>query len=259
MADMAISLFDGGDLMAWGFFFGSTFGKFFPCGEFERENVPGSSKYWKRLDRHYNLQFSDEKKQNLSQKLGGNTYPYYVASKLRSEDGTRYQEMLPTELPARVIEPHELPRSFDIERHYKTLGDIFETNDRILAVSEHLKDVIESFEAGVHQFFPIVVTDPIKGDLEKKYYVFILQNYLDSFRSDQSVESSFERDMYMYRFDTSKAGIEGLALAKDVFAGHHIWAERRFTGTLFCLSNELQAAIIEAGLAIPKHYRVKEV
>ena len=245
--------------MAWGFLFPSTFGKFFPNGEFEREDVPGSSKYWQRLDRHYNLVFDDEKKRLLGPEAAEGRYPSYVSSKLMSEDGTRYQEVLPKDLPARVIEPHELPRSFDIDQPCKALGDIFETNDRILAVSEPLKNAIERFEKGVHQFFPIVVTDPIKGTLEQKYHVFVIGRYLDSFRPDESETNSFEKDLWNYRFENSREGVEGLALAKDVFANFHVWVERRFTSPLFCLSDELEAAISDAGLAIPKYYRVMEI
>ena len=245
--------------MAWGFFFGSTFGKFFPNGEFERENVPGSSKYRQRLDRHYNLQFSEQKKRLLGAEAADGFYPSYVADKLMSEDGTRYQKVLPETAPERVIEPHEPPRSFDIEGRNKALGDIFKTNNRILLVSEPLKDLLEKFEAGVHQFFPIVVTDPVKGETEQNYYIFVIGNYLDSFRPYESKEKSFEQNIQLYRYEENKAGVEGLALAKDVMASFHIWVERRFSSPLFCLSDELKEAITEAGLVIPKHYRVMEV
>jgi hypothetical protein len=246
--------------MAWGFFFGSTHGKFFPSGEFERGDVPGKRLYRQRLDRHYNLASDEEKKRLFNPEAeGGASYPSYVASKLRSEDGTRYQEMLPKELPERLIESHELPRSFDAARPIKALGDIVETNQRILAVSEAFKDVIEMFEAGVHKFFPITVTDPVKGEIEQKYFIFVIQKYLDSFRPNESEDGSFEPTMQLYRFENSKAGLEGLALAKDVFAGSHLWVERRFASPLFCLSDELEAAIHNAGLAIPNRYRMREV
>lgn len=246
--------------MAWGFFIGSTHGKFFPSGEFERGDVPGKKLYRQRLDQHYNLVSDEEKKRLFDPEAEGDaSYPSYVTRKLRSEDSTRYRKRLPEDLPERLIEPLELPRSFDAARPIKDLGDIIETNGRILAVSEAFKYVIEKFEAGVHQFFPIAVTDPIKGEIEQNYFIFVIQKYLDSFRPDESEEGSFEPTMQLYRFENSRAGVEGLALANDVFAGCHFWVERRFASPLFCLSDELKAAIDDADLAIPKHYRVREV
>ncbi|WP_461454716.1 hypothetical protein [Parasphingorhabdus sp.] len=85
--------------------------------------------------------------------------------------------------------------------------------------------------------------------------------YFDSFFSGDGHEKSWERSELGYiRYEDNKAGISELAFRKTVFGTAHLWRERRFTSLLTCFSDELQAAIAEAGLRMPKKfYRMKEV
>jgi len=53
------------------------------------------------------------------------------------------------------IEEHEPPRSFNTVKGYKSLGSLIKLNNRILAVDQALRAIIERLEPGVHQFFPI--------------------------------------------------------------------------------------------------------
>jgi hypothetical protein len=64
---------------------------------------------------------------------------------------------------------------------YKSLGSLIKLNDRILAVDEALKAIIERLESGVHQFFPIEIMMPSDKAPSVRYYVLVIGNYCDSF------------------------------------------------------------------------------
>ena len=56
-----------------------------------------------------------------------------------------------------------------------------------------------------------------------------------------------------------KKVITGLALSKDAIGGAHLWREKKLTQPDIFLSDTLKARAMDAGLRLPKHFRMKEV
>ena len=252
--------------MVWGMSLPSGFGQFWPEGGFEGEIDGGPKSGWSERLKAYFAEQTPEVQKELFDWVdhGGSgavhSYPSYVSGKFISEVGTRENVYTP---PFTPIRPHEPPVSFDIVRGGKSLASLIALNNGILAVDEALKEVIERLEPGIHQFFPIEIKLRRGKVYPESYYILVIGRYFDSFSPEDSSKYSW-RDYapkypHVYRYEETKNGISGLAMFKDVFGSAHLWRERNFTNILTCFSDELQAAIAEAGLRIPKHYRMKEV
>lgn len=78
-------------------------------------------------------------------------------------------------------------------------------------------------------------------------------------RSGEAQAISFRASGECHFFnENSKRGITGLALSKSVFDRAQLWRERSMLLQPLFFSDELQAAIVNAGLRISRHYRARE-
>lgn len=237
--------------MVWGMRQPDTFGEFWPDGDFEYDPKAKESRWRDRLRRHYLAQSPEEQIRLLDYRSldhGGNgvsfgaaEYVGTISGKFRREIGTRDG---PDSLPYTAAEAHEAPSTFDTVKTYSTLGSLIKLNDRILAVDEALKELIEGLEPSVHQFFSLDIVMPKGTKFENNYYTLVISRYLDAYSPENS--------------DESKNNMTGLAFSKATFGGYHLWRDRRFP-LLNCFSDEIMAEISENGLRIPKHYKMREV
>jgi hypothetical protein len=248
--------------MVWGMNMPSSFGEFWPNGDFEGDPLDWDSDGWgPRLKAYYAEQPPEVQKalfdyQN-QQRGAAHSYPYYVSQKFINEIGAMIG---PDRPPLSPIKDHEPPRYFQIIRGCKSLGSLIELNDRILAVDEALKRIIERLEPGVHQFFPIEIRLRNGKPYPTSYYTLVIGQYIDSFSPENSSVDAFRRSGESYFLnENSKAGITGLALCKAVFGHAHLWRERNMLSRPLFFSDEMQAEIANAGLRIPRHYRVREI
>ena len=237
--------------MVWGMRLPDSFGEFWPLGDFEYDPKEKDTGWYDRLRLHYLAQTPDEQIRLFDYRgfdhggngvgYGASKYRTYVSGKFKHEFGTKDG---PDSLPFSAAGAHEAPLTFDIEKTYASLGSLIMLNDRILAVDETLKAIIERLEPGVHQFFPIEIRMP-KGEVfPKNYYTLVIGQYLDSYSPENS--------------DEIKKNMNGRAFSKNAFGRAHLWRDRRFP-MVNCFSDELMTEISEAGLRIPKHYKMKEV
>ncbi len=232
----------------------SGFGEYWPDGEPEG--------WGERLKAYYMEQAPEGQKalfDYVEDGLGNaaHLYPGYVSGKFISEVGTKDG---PDRPPFTSIKGHEAPRSFKTTKGYNSLGSLIMLTDRMLAVDDALKAIIERLEPGVHQFFPIEIAMPRGKVFPKSYYVLVIGRYCDSFSPERSKEGTWrERGPGRYSHVESKKGVTGLALSKAKFGNAHLWRERGLREWLTCFSDELQAEITSAGLRIPKHYRMMEI
>jgi len=247
--------------MVWGMNMPSGFGEFWPEGFFEGE-VGNVSAWGERLKAYY-LEQTPEKQKALLDYIdngldnGSHSYPYYVSQKFINEPGTSPGGGLP---PLSPIKDHEPPRSFDILRGGRSLGSLIELNDRMLAVDEPLRAIIERLEPGVHRFFPIEIKLRIGNPYPASYSSLAIRQYVDSFSPENSFDDAYRNDGDSHFFnENSKKGIVGLGLLKDAFGQAHLWRERRMSSRPIFFSDELQAEIANAGLRIPRHYRAREI
>ena len=236
----------------WGMNFPSSFGDFWPEGQFEGK---GSDAWKSRLGDYYDRQ-PQETQKSLFEYRGGDTYPFFVSMKFKSETGSSRRG----EQPFTSIKDHEPPQSFYAEKTYKNLGSMIALNYGLLAVDEELKAIIERVEPNKHQFFLIEIIMPKGVVYPKKYYILVIGQYCSSFSPEKSKSGSFRAIPNSDRFShtETKAGITGLALAKDVYGKAHLWRERRLSDLPIFFSDELQTEIENAGLRIPKPYKMME-
>jgi hypothetical protein len=241
--------------MVWGLSMPSSFGDFFPNGDYVGWD--------EELTRYFNEEMPAEEQALFGESGTGSivktrSYIHFVAEKFKNEYGSNKLGGLP---PITPIEAHETPKRFETVKTYTSLGSLVKLTNRILAVDETLKDIIERLEPGVHHFFPLQITIPKKQAYPKRYYVMAVGQYLDSFSPEKSNEGSW-RDRtigYYTAFDETKKYLAGLAFSKSVFGKAHLWRERHLISPEIIFSDELQAEIAKAGLRLPKHYQMKAV
>jgi len=89
----------------------------------------------------------------------GNQFTFYITWK----DGKH--KLLPNKLPKKLV----------LRKTVKNLRDAFRSINGISLVSDSLRDVIETLDPGLHQFFPIQVEFPRGKVVEKKYNVIIVR------------------------------------------------------------------------------------
>ena len=250
--------------MVWGMPRPENFGEFWPDGCFEKDPKTRDDGWYKRLRAYYEEQSPEEQKRLFDYRgdprLAVHFYGTFPSYKLTNEPGASDKSGLkPAYGP---IEPHEVPQSFDTERSQKALGSLITLSDKIFAVDERLKAVIERLEPGVHEYFPIQIRMPKGAVYPGPYFILRICQYCDAFsREDtwsESVEES-ENVPGLLHLNRSKKGITGLAFRKSAFGDAHLWRDRAFGEDLTCFSDALMAEIEQAGLHLPKHHKMKEV
>lgn len=246
--------------MVWGMRLPSTFGEFWPFGNFEgKGSRPGADGWNDRRRAYYEERMPEEQKALFADENqnGARNYSYHVSRKFIEERGN---VNAPDDRPIDPIEPQEPPKWFETEKTYNALGSMIMLNGRIFAVDEALKDIIERLEPGVHEFLSIEIRMPRGKIFPRTYHILVIHQYLDSFSPENSKEGSCRADGPDHYFlAPNKQGVAGLAFSRAVFGQAHLWRERRLGPELTCFSDELNSAINEASLRIPKHYQMKEI
>lgn len=220
--------------MAWGLLSPSGFGDFWPLVDYVgREEA---------LQNYFDNEMPAEEKV---------AYPFF--SHYRSSTSRKFTD------DKGPLKPHEAPKVFKADRTLNNLASLIKLNDRMIAVDQPLKDLIEQFEPGLHQFWPITIQMPKGQVCPKQFYGFRIARFLDAFRPDQSAAGSWRESLGSYAADDTKKGMSGIAFSKAEIGTSHVWREKKLIRPAIFLSDELQAAIAAAGLRLFKHYPVKEV
>jgi hypothetical protein len=166
---------------------------------------------------------------------------------------------------------HEWPRTFRLTRRIRRLGSLFKTTNRVLAVDEAMKDLIEGLEPGLHHFRPVALLQPDSEAFPGRYFILIIGQFRDSFipvpetegtlwnRSSYLDKNNVRRFTGAYTFPALSAErYAQLPLSSAAIAGAHLWRERNLIGPDFFISDTLYAAIKKAKLKIPQHFKVRE-
>ena len=232
------------------------FGEFWPSGGFEFDAVKRKSGWASRLNAYYFQQNPEAQTTLGAGRIMIGDYGFFVNGKFANEVGTS----LGRDPPLSPIQGHEAPRTFDTEKGQKTLGSLIMLNDSILAADDAFKSIIHRLEPGIHQFFPIEIRMPRGKILLDQYHVLVIGRYFDAYsQNDTEFGSVHEYPTGVVQVDTSKSGLNGLAVRKSVFSNAHLWRDRRFKADLTCFSDELMAEIDKVGLRLPKHHKMKVV
>lgn len=228
--------------MVWGMKQPSNFGQFWPEGEFEAASDNAGQDGWRlRLVEYYRAQSPEEQRRlfDFDSRFPAHGYASFAYGKFIYEPGAGGNCEHPDYTP---IEPHEVPRYY-LSRPYRSLGSFIVAG--LPAVDEDLKAIIERFEPGVHQFFPIpIIIGRNQKQTDKKYFIVVIRRYFDAYLPKVS--------------DMSKKNFAGIAYSKAVFGDAHLWRDRG-TPAITCLSDEIKAEIVKAGLRLPKPFTMQEV
>jgi hypothetical protein len=222
--------------MVWGLVDPNGFGDFFPHGDYVGWEVG--------LKRYFDDEMSAEQRATFD------------------NWDVRYSEMVSRKFTRDLgpLEPHERPSEFALTETRKTLGSLIKLTDRLLAVDATLKEIIETLEPGVHQFWPLRITLPKGKEYPVSYYGLVIRRFIDGFVPEQSAfqKVSEQSDSFFVKLPTKK-GYGDLTVSKNAAAGNHLWRERRLLDPNIFFSDELQAKIARRGLRVPKHHQLRAI
>ncbi len=220
--------------MAWALKDPDGFGKYWPLGSF---------KGWsKQVEAYVHNEMPEERKAQVYE--DGSFSMWQMACKFYKDKGP--------------VDSKESPTNFQTEKSYTELHSMIETESQLIAVDEALKQLIEQFEPGVHQFFPFIITMPKGKIFSKQYYVLLIRQFIEGFiLVEGTFRESGQRPNY-YPVDGNKTGYNQIHVSKAAIGEAHLWRDTRMTHPNVFISDALQAAIKDAGLTILRHHKVKE-
>ena len=202
--------------MVWAMNLPSGFGKYWPQGDIEGKGEDRESGWRRRLWQVYDAQTPEVQEAwfDYGEKRpfgAGGRYPSYVSEKLIRERGTRPDPLSEPNPPFGPILPHEWPQFVEfVGRPYKEsqLAALIMLSNRLLAVNGALKDLIERFEPGVHEFAPL----EFRWDgrtFPYTYYTLFINQYLDSFSPEDSDPAIFKEGVFVDRFSFDPGVVRG--------------------------------------------------
>lgn len=150
----------------------------------------------------------------------------------------------PDNIPTRLVRIGQTKNWWDV--------DIFKWG----LVSEKFKSLIERFEPGVHQFWPMQIENR-KGDVLATYYWFIICNRIDSLDRDLC-QPEVKRIWIGVGHGSFNEGAR-LVLRSAEIGKRHIWREVRPNSSTPFASDALAAAIAAEGLTGYSPVQVEEV
>lgn len=244
--------------MAWAVRFKSEFGQFFPEGDFPE--------FRERLRTYFTQEMSAEERAVFGHEVD---YRGWVFEKFVKEIGILHPADRAVLTPP---QDHEWPRSFQADRTIRSLGSLFKTTNRVLAVDEAMKDLIDGLEPGVHQFHPITFLQPNSAVFPGTYSTLIIGQFRDSFILEPETENTlWQRSSYLdpdkgrtftgkYTHSATTADAYArLSFSGTTIDGAHLWRERSLLGVDFFISDALQDAIKREKLKVPPMFKVREV
>lgn len=139
----------------------------------------------------------------------------------------------------RWLDPANVPTRAHYHQNVKGHApDLYGHGDLPLTVSERMRDLIEVFEPGVHQFLPVAFEDK-KGAVTERRHLLVIGARLDTGSSAHS--TMLAPDWY------NPGGEQGrVRVARAAVAGRHLWRDRYLPAEMI-ISDALAAAIEARG------------
>jgi hypothetical protein len=187
------------------------------------------------------------------------TYSLDVSEKFHSELGVRRGEdgSYP---PYSPILPHEWPKEYVQERIYKTEAALVEYPNRMYAVTEPLRAIIERLEPGVHQFNPIRVILPKGLEHTVPHHMMIVGRWLNAFsQADSDPRGLHSANTVSPVVYDNKKSFAGVAMSATIMGNAHLWRESALRGGTFYISDQLKDEVTKAGLRLPPSFKMKTV
>ncbi len=222
--------------MAWGLNTNLS-GKFTPWVEY--------SEFHEKLKDVFENHLSSKQKSGLSLPVD---YFYQVSEKFTKDLGP--------------LEEWEKPLAFRTEKKVKAFGDFLSTTNRLKIVQQGLKDAIEAIEPGVHQFWPIELSDPKGVPYPISFYGLVILNSRDSFVAEASDPDSFRAAGPSSRpspLIPERKYISKLAFSSEIIGDAQLWLETRIVNPKIMMSDALRDEIKGRSLVMPRLDKVRVV
>ncbi len=225
--------------MVWGMREPGSFGDYFPDGEFVG---------WKEgVKSYFENEMSPEERAKYDN--WDVNYRGSISRKFAGDLG--------------ALEEHQQPKDFQTVKTYTNIASL--TLLGLLAVDEELKDIIETLEPGVHQFWPITITMPKGVVYPKQYYGLRIGGFIGTFSPEQSDPGSFRialvnEIMFYNPLRPSKECIADLAFDTKAVGSSHLWREREHLQSPdYFFSDALHDEITRRAQRMPPFYKLKAV
>jgi hypothetical protein len=136
----------------------------------------------------------------------------------------------------RLLEPDVIVPDSARQTDKKKIHDIF-SMPGVNAVSQRFRDLVEEYDSGIHQFFPLALRRKDDTPIEMPYYVFNCGRRLEALLVARSnlrwIIRQHTGEPYVER-DTRKEWV----LSRPAIDGHHIWSGTDVTGGLVFFSDD---------------------
>lgn len=132
----------------------------------------------------------------------------------------------------RPLEAREMPKVLLTTRSRKVWPSAFETTNGLNVVAEDAKGIIEAFDPGTHQFFPLKLQSKRGIEVPGPWYamhVHVEQNSILVEQSRVSVNKNNPQKLCSFYSDTDPSQVF-VDPARQ--SGLHLWREARFAGSL---------------------------
>lgn len=147
------------------------------------------------------------------------------------------------------IDPNAMPTAVAWGSKNKPMPDVYRC-ENINIVSERIRDVIEDFEPGIHQFIPVELYRPKAKEAFARHYWMIICRRVDSVNARLTTTPRLEGGLW----DKSAGGTIIFDLTS--IGGAHLWCDPSLITTYtFCSEalGDALAALKPIGLLFPPH------
>lgn len=141
----------------------------------------------------------------------------------------------------RAIKPDHLPTKVFYKGKRYGIPEVI-SGCKMFLVNDRFKDIVESIEPDVHQYFPVDVVWE-DGTLAQKMYLFNICNRLDAVSREASTAEL--RKGRMWEPSTGK-----MVFSTTRVGDHHIWIDRHIVApSMFYCSDKMHQALRDADIS----------
>ncbi|MEM8798098.1 MAG: DUF1629 domain-containing protein [Pseudomonadota bacterium] len=147
-----------------------------------------------------------------------------------------------------ALDPNDAPKALHFLE--EKVPDVFTSMDRVLIVREAIRDVIEGFDPGIHQFLPLDLNGGENREHPEPYYLMVVSNTQDTIvdaLTDSETPSSDPSGTCDAMFLTSITRRVKVTVDHARLGALNLWREERYRRTLM-MSDALHDAFRHKGL-----------
>ncbi|WP_247076746.1 DUF1629 domain-containing protein [Pseudohalocynthiibacter sp. F2068] len=156
----------------------------------------------------------------------------------------------------RTLTSDEVPREVVLHKKRKSMPDCFLTTGSLALVTSKVREILEQFDPGLHQFFPIDVRFKSSTQPEGEYFAMNVTRMQDSIVDDVSSVAPFHghvsEKMHIHHFR------KNATVRKFALSGANLWREKRYPAS-FMMSDAFFEALKAQKIKMFRPYKAKEI